>query len=170
MSNMQKGFLTVGLVVLAGFGLFTINALFTVPTVMAMPWNGGSFDVVGRVSESGLLKKVRRGRGSVRNSSRGSRGRSSRRSSRSRGRGATTGRDQQEDVPLVLVAPALDLVAPALDLVAPALDLAGPALVQESEEQREAVEEGAEPTGGIATEEALGGTTGGGGQSRASLG
>ncbi len=102
------------------------------------------------------------------------------------------GGDQQEDVPLLLVAPALDLVAPALelvapvvdlagpaldlvvapalDLVAPALDLAGPALVRESEEQREAVEEGAEPTGGIATEEALGGTTGGGGQSRASLG
>ncbi len=87
------------------------------------------------------------------------------------------GGDQQEDVPLVLVAPALDLVAPALelvapalDLVAPALDLAGPALVGEIEEQREAVEEGAEPTGGIATEEALGGTTGGSGQSRAQLG
>ncbi len=91
MSNVQKGFLTIGLVVLAGFGLFTINVLFTVPTVMAMPWNGGNSDVVGRASEEGLLKKVRSRRG-VRNSGRASRGRSSRGSSRSRGRGVTTGR------------------------------------------------------------------------------
>ncbi len=87
------------------------------------------------------------------------------------------GGDQQEDVPLLLAAPAVDLVAPALELVAPALDLAGPALdlagpalVGESEEQRKVVEEGAKPTGGIAAEKALGGTTGGSGQSRASLG
>jgi len=73
------------------------------------------------------------------------------------------GGDQQEDVPLLLVAPALDLVAPALDL-------AGPALVGESEEQRKVVEEGAQPTSGIAAEKALVGTTGGSGQSRASLG
>ncbi len=91
MSNVQKGFLTIGLVVLAGCGLFTMNVLSTVPTVMAMPWNGGNFDVVGRASEEGLLKKVRSRRG-VRNSGRASRGRSSRGSSRSRGRGATTGR------------------------------------------------------------------------------
>ena len=66
------------------------------------------------------------------------------------------GGDQQQDVPLLLVAPALDL--------------AGPALVGESEEQRKVVEEGAQPTSGIAAEKALGGTTGGSGQSRASLG
>jgi len=66
------------------------------------------------------------------------------------------GGDQQQDVPLLLVAPALDL--------------AGPALVRESEEQRKVVEEGAKPTGGIAAEKALVGTTGGSGQSRASLG
>jgi len=73
------------------------------------------------------------------------------------------GGDQQEDVPLLLVAPALDLVAPALDL-------AGPALVGESEEQGEVVEGGTEPTGGIAPERTHGGTTGGSGQSRAQLG
>ena len=66
------------------------------------------------------------------------------------------GGDQQQDVPLLLVAPALEL--------------AGPALVRESEGQREVVEEGAQPTSGIAAEKALGGTTGGSVQSRASLG
>ena len=80
------------------------------------------------------------------------------------------GGDQQQDVPLLLVAPALELVAPAVGLAGPALDLAAPALVRESEEQRKVVEEGAKPTGGIAAEKALGGTTGGSGQSRASLG
>ena len=91
MSNVQKGFLTIGLVVLAGFGFFTINVLSIVPTVMAMPWNGGNFDVVGRASEEGLLKKVRSRRG-VRNSGRsGSRGASTG-SGRSGGGGATTGR------------------------------------------------------------------------------
>ncbi len=88
MRNVRKVILTSGLVVLAGFGLFTINVVFTVPTVMvtvptvmAMPWNGGNFDVVGRASERGLLRKVRRG--GVRNSGRGSRGSSSRGSGRS---------------------------------------------------------------------------------------
>jgi len=72
-------------------------------------------------------------------------------------------------VPLLLVVPAPNPVAPAPDLVAPALDPVAPALVGDSEEQGEVMEEGAEPTGGIAPEEALGGTTEGSEQSRASL-
>ena len=38
MSNVRKVFLTIGLVVLAGFGLFGINVAFTVPAATAMPW------------------------------------------------------------------------------------------------------------------------------------
>ncbi len=64
--------------------------------------------------------------------------------------------DQQEDVPLLLVAPALGLD--------------GLALARESEEQGEAVQEGTEPTGGIALEKMLGGTTGDSGAGRPSLG
>ncbi len=91
MSNVKKLFLSVSFVVLAGFGLFTINVLFTVPTVMAMPWNGKIFDAVCRTSERGLLKEVTSRRG-VRNSGRESRGGASRGSEQSRGGGATTGR------------------------------------------------------------------------------
>jgi len=91
MSNVRKVSLTIGLVVLAGFGLFTINVIFTVPTVMAMPWNGRIFDAVGRTSERGLLNEVSSRKG-VRNSGRESRGGASRGSGQSRGGGATTGR------------------------------------------------------------------------------
>ncbi len=66
------------------------------------------------------------------------------------------GGDQQADVLLLLVALAPSLVAPAL--------------VRESEAQREAVQEGTERTGAIATEKTLGGTTGDGGGGRLSLG
>ena len=62
--------------------------------------------------------------------------------------------DQQVDVLLLL-----DALVPSL--VAPALGLVGPALL---------VEGRTEPTGGIAPERTLGGTTGGSGQSRAPLG
>ncbi len=62
--------------------------------------------------------------------------------------------DQQVDVLLLLDALVPSLVAPALGLVAPAL----------------LVEGRTEPTGGIAPERTLGGTTGGSGQSRAPLG
>jgi hypothetical protein len=48
--------------------------------------------------------------------------------------------------------------------------LVGPALLGESEVNRELVEGRTEPTGGIAPEKTLGGTTGGSGQSRAQLG
>ena len=65
------------------------------------------------------------------------------------------GGDQQADVLLLLVALVPSLVAPAL--------------VRESEEQGEAVQEGTERTGAIATEKVLGGTTGGGTGGRPSL-
>ncbi len=64
--------------------------------------------------------------------------------------------DQQVDV-LVL----LDALVPS-----PVV----PALLGESEDKRELVEGRTEPTGGIAPERTLGGTTGGSGQSRAPLG
>ncbi len=81
--------------------------------------------------------------------------------------------DQREDVVVLLEAPAVvappqDLVAPAAVVPAPSL-VAAPAQVREGEVQGEAVQEGAERTGGIATEKALGGTTGGGGAGRPSL-
>ena len=59
------------------------------------------------------------------------------------------------------------LVAPAV--VAPAHGLAAPAQVREGEVQGEAVQEGTERTGAIATEKTLGGTTGDGGGGRPSL-
>ena len=71
--------------------------------------------------------------------------------------------DQQVDVLLLL-----DALVPSL--VAPALGLVGPALLGESEDKRELVEGRTEPTGGIAPERTLGGTTGDSGQSRAPSG
>ncbi len=62
--------------------------------------------------------------------------------------------DQQENVLVLLVVP----------------NLVGPALLREIEEKRALVERGTEPTGDIAPEKTLGGTTGGSGQSRAQLG
>ncbi len=67
--------------------------------------------------------------------------------------------DPQVGVPVPVVVPSL--VAPAQDVVAPALVEEGPEVV---------VDVGAEPTGGIAPEKTLGGTTGGSGQSRAQSG
>ena len=69
--------------------------------------------------------------------------------------------------PQDLVAPAV--VAPALSLAAPALSPVVPAQVREGEVQGEAVQEGTERTGAIATEKTLGGTTGDGGGGRPSL-
>ena len=58
MSNAKKLFLSVSFAVLVGSRLFTINVLFTVPTVMAMPLNGGNFDVV--VSNDEVLSNAQK--------------------------------------------------------------------------------------------------------------
>ncbi len=72
------------------------------------------------------------------------------------------GGDPQVGAPVPVVVPSL---------VAPAQGVVGPALVGEVEEGPEVtVDEGAEPTGSIAPEKTLGGTTGGSGLSRAQLG
>jgi len=72
------------------------------------------------------------------------------------------GGDPQVGAPVPVVVPSL---------VAPAQDVVEPALVGEVEKGPEVVvDEGADPTGGIAPEKTLGGTTGGSGLSRAQLG
>jgi len=53
MRNVRKIFLTSGFVVLAGSGLFSINALFTATTAMAMPLSMGNSDDVRMQSEEG---------------------------------------------------------------------------------------------------------------------
>ena len=70
--------------------------------------------------------------------------------------------DRQVGVLVLLVVPP--------SLVAPALGPVAPALLGEREDKRELVDGRTEPTGGIAPERTLGGTTGGSGQSRAPLG